>query len=164
MSKDIQRRLSRLETNAASGGSTALGALVPDWPLEDQAEDLLEALLLHRCAGSVQACTDRQINVLGILHAFYRLPGGVGEYRMTSGIVVSLTNKGDDALDVRLSGNVSIEDLSEGVRKHVKRIDPEKQLARERWLYAHRDRPKQRLFLEKYRPLAVAMVRGEVAS
>jgi hypothetical protein len=164
LSRDIQRRLSKLETNAALEESTALGAIPPDWPLEDQAEDLLEALLLHRCGGSAQACTDRQINVLGILHAMYRLPGGVGEYRMPSGVVVSLTDNGDDVLDIRLSGNVSIEDLPDSVQRHIKRIEPDKQPERERWLYARRDQPKQRLFLEKYRALAVAMVRGEVAS
>jgi hypothetical protein len=144
--RGMKRRLKNLEEFATPDEVATIG--LPDWPLEEQAKNLLEALLVHRCAGTIQACTDREINVLGILHAFYRLPGGVGEHRMASGAVVSLTKDGEGILDVHLSANVSIEDLPEGVRRHVKRIDPEKQPARERRLYELRDYPGKQHLLE----------------
>src|SRR5215210_1722173 len=154
----MQRRLNKLEELATPYETSPLVAF-PDWPLDDQAEDMMEALLLHRCPGSVQLCTDREINVLGILHAFYRLPGGEGKYQMASAAVVSLTEAGEGIFDISLSGDVSVEDLPEGVQRYIERIDPGQQPVRERWLYEQRDRPRQHLFLEKYSSLAVEMVR-----
>lgn len=159
MSRGMQRRIDRLEELAGSYETSPLAAF-PDWPLDDQAEDMMEALLLHRCAGSVQLCTDREINVLGILHAFYRLPDGEGDHQMTSGAVVSLTRNGPQ-FDISLSGDVSAEDLPEDVQKCIERMDPDEQAARERWLYEHRDHSRERRFLEEYGSLAVEMVRGE---
>jgi hypothetical protein len=159
VSRNIQRRLNKLEELATPYESSPLVAF-PDWPFDDQAEDMMDALLLHRCAGSVQLCTDREVNVLGILHAFFRLPDDEGEHQMASGVVVSLARNGSK-FDICLSGNVSVEDLPKGVQRHIQRIDPEKQPERERWLYEQRDRPRQRSFLEKYSSLAVEMVRGE---
>jgi hypothetical protein len=155
----MQRRIDKLEELATPYETSPLVAH-PDWPLDDQAEDMMEALLLHRCAGSVQLCTDREINVLGILHAFFLLPDDEGEHQMASGAVVSLTRNGSK-FDISLSGNVSVEDLPEDVQRHIERFDPDKQPARERWLYEQRDRPRQHLFLEKYGSLAVEMIRGE---
>lgn len=126
----MQRRLNKLEELATPYGTSPLAAF-PDWPFDDQAEDMLNALLLHRCAGSVQLCTDREINVLGILHAFFRLPDDEEEHRMASGAVVSLTRNGPQ-FDISLSNNVSIEDLPKSVQRYIKRIDPDEQPARER--------------------------------
>ena len=141
VTRDMRCRLERLEGFAGFAPDEVATIKFPDWRLKEQAKDLLNALLIHRCAGTVQVCTAREINVLGILHAFYRLPGGLGEHRLASGAVISLTKDGDGILDVHLSANVSIDDLPEGVRRHVKRIDPKKQPARERRLYELRDYP-----------------------
>jgi hypothetical protein len=118
----MQRRLNKLEELATPYESSPLAAF-PAWPLDDQAEDVLDALLLHRCAGSVQLYTDREINVLGILHTFFRLPDAEGEHQMASGAVVSLSDN-HGVLDIRLRGNVFVEDLPKDVQRHPERIDP----------------------------------------
>jgi len=42
---------------------------------------------------------------------------------MASGAVVSLSDN-HGVLDIRLSGNVFVEDLPEDVQRHIERIDP----------------------------------------
>ncbi len=60
MSRDLNRRLERLEVNA-------LPLDLPDWPEEEQIVDLLEALHLHRIAATVQLATDRELRLVDAL-------------------------------------------------------------------------------------------------
>lgn len=154
----IGQRLRKLEEQTKS----STGGFPPGWDFGDQVEEMLEALLVHGCAKTRQLCTDREINVLGAMHAFWRLPGGTGEHCFPSGAVATWSDNEDGTSSLALSRGVSVEDLPEEVQKRVERMEPEKQQVRERWLYNQRGRPdERRLFLEKYRRLAVAWVRGE---
>ncbi len=56
--RDLSRRLEALEERVAPED-------FPDWPLEEQAEDMLEKLLVHTCTRTVYPATDRELNVLG---------------------------------------------------------------------------------------------------
>jgi hypothetical protein len=138
LSRDIQRRLSRLETNAASEESTALGAMPPDWPLEDQIEAVLDALRLHRIAGTKQLATDRQIHLMGLACVADALGEEGGEHAFFSGLIVALTPDADGGFRVDAPRLIRVEDLPEGVREHFERMDPAEQPERERWLYEHR--------------------------
>ncbi len=60
MSRDLNRRLEKLEVNA-----TPLD--LPDWPIESQLDDVLEALHIHRIAGTAQLATDREIRLVDAL-------------------------------------------------------------------------------------------------
>ncbi len=163
MGRDLSRRLEALEERAAP--EEAPEGFPDDWPLEDQAEDMLEKLLAHTCTRTVYPATDRELNVLGLLHAYFCLPGGVGEYRFpSSGVVITLSDNGEDGTqDVGLSGNVCVEDLPEAVQERVERMSPHEQPERERYLHELHDHPepKRGTFLEKYAGFAVGIVRGE---
>ncbi len=60
MGRDLSRRLEKLEEGAAPLD-------LPDWPEEEQIVDLLEALHLHRIAGTVQLGTDRELRLVDAL-------------------------------------------------------------------------------------------------
>ncbi len=96
----LRRRLEKLEE-----GVTPLD--LPDWPIEDQLEDVLEALRIHRIAGSAQLATDREIRLM------------------------AMACSGEE-----ITGFVGIEDLPEGVCEYFERMDPAEQPAREMWLHA----------------------------
>lgn len=131
---DLQRRLEALEKELSP--ASADGAF-EDWPAEDQLEDILDALRVHRCGGTVYPATDRELSILSGLHAYHELEesGGVGELQLPSGAVVSLKDAGDGLRDLSTSGVVLGSDLPEGVREYVERMEPSKQTDRERFLY-----------------------------
>ncbi len=56
----LRRRLEKLEE-----GATPLA--LPDWPIEEQLDDVLEALRVHRIAGTAQLATDREIRLVDAL-------------------------------------------------------------------------------------------------
>ncbi|MDP9485596.1 MAG: hypothetical protein M3Q49_07370 [Actinomycetota bacterium] len=101
MGRDLSRRLEKLEEGAAPLD-------LPDWPIEDQLDDVLEALRIHRIAGTAQLATDREIRL------------------------VAMACSGEE-----ITGHVRVEDLPEGVREHFERMAPDEQPARERWLHAN---------------------------
>ena len=138
-----KRLLARLEDLEARAVGADPFRDFPDWSIEDQVEEVRDALRLHRIASTAQLATDRQIHLMGLLCAREELPGGEGEHRFPSGVVVSWSNNGDETWKVSASGYVSIEDLPEGVREHFKRMDPVEQPERERWLYADRHRARE---------------------
>lgn len=141
----LRRRLQKLE------GSAGPEEQLPDWPLEEQAQDVMDSLEIHRMGGTKQLATDREINVLGILYAAGELPGGMGEYRFRSGVVVTLTDNGSDTPSASLSGDVSLEDLPDEVGRHFERMDPDKQPERERWLHkTWRQRKERRAETERF--------------
>ncbi len=138
MAGGLERRLEDLE--AREGGNLEEFA---DWPIEDQLEQVLDALRMHRITDTAQLATDRQIHLMGLLCAREELPDGEGEYRFPSGLVVSWTSYADDTCSASASGYVRVEDLPEGVREHFERMDPVKQPERERWLYGDRHRARE---------------------
>lgn len=113
----------------------------PDWPFDLQVDDTLCYLEFHqRFRSPPQGFTDRQINILGALYALEMLGGEAGEYNLpASGVVVTWQRSGaEDALTASWSGNVSVEDLAEGVREYVKRMPAAEQPKREAFLYERR--------------------------
>lgn len=113
----LRDRLGRLEDLAG----VDLGQREP-WPVEDQLEDVLNALWLHKCGGSVYPATDRELRLIAAACA--------GE---------------------TITGDVRPEDLPEGVREYFERMDPAKQPGRERWLYEHRRLPAEPAGRERVR-------------
>ncbi len=143
--RDLERRVERLEEHHAP----ALLGKFPDWPLEDQAEDVLDMLRWYRRFHSDHAvrypATDREIHLLGLLwaeHALGEEEGGVCEF--PSGLAVTLTAEpGDGGFRVEAPRAVRVEDLPEEVGAYFERMDPEKQPERERFLYDDRHRSKK---------------------
>lgn len=134
----IQGRLEALEARC-----TPAPGDFPDWPLEDQFDDVVHALRVHQAGGTAQLATDRQIHLMGLLCASDELPNGFGEHRFPSGTVVVWTDNGGDTLDIGASGYVRVEDLPEGVREHWERMDPDEQPDREQRLYEGRHATKE---------------------
>lgn len=132
---NIRRRLEALEglTNPHE---------FPDWPFEDQMEELGQRIRsywrFHKSWENRQAVTDREIRLLGLLFSLNELPGGVGEYRFPSGVVVSWTDNGDDTHTAGASGYIRFEDLPETVRAYVYKMDPAEQPKRDQRLYDER--------------------------
>lgn len=108
MGRDLSRRLEKLEEDA-------LPSDLPERPIEDQLDDVLEALRIHRIAGTAQLATDRELRL------------------------VASACSGEE-----VTGDVRVEDLPEGVREHFERMDPDEQPARERWLHANWSAAKER--------------------
>ena len=73
MGRDLSRRLEKLEEHS-------LPFDLPDWPIEDQLEDVLEALRIHRIAGTTQLATDRELRLVDTLVSRGELPEWVREY------------------------------------------------------------------------------------
>ncbi len=69
----LRRRLEKLEE-----GATPLD--LPDWPIEEQLDDVLEALRIHRMGGTVQLATDRELRLVDALIARGDLPEWAREY------------------------------------------------------------------------------------
>lgn len=128
---NLRRRLEKLEEGARPERRLA------DWPLEDQMEDVLSALQVHRWGGTKQLATDRQIRLMGILCAMRELDGDSGEYRFPSGLTVTLTpdENSDSGLRVDAPRPIRVEDLPEDVGRYFERMDPADQPERERWLH-----------------------------
>ena len=126
----IRRRLEALEAQALP----AIGEW-PDWPLEDQLEEVFSCLRVHRAGGTRQLATDRQIHLMGLLCALWELPGGAGEHTFPSGLVVAWSDNADATKRCEATGLVGVEDLPEGVREYWERMDLKKQPERERELY-----------------------------
>lgn len=134
----LDRRLERLETQA----SAELPVLwnPHQWPLDEQLEDVRCYLDFHGRFKTTAVCTDREINLLGLAAAYEALGGEAGEWEAPSGGVVSLEENGDGTFGVHLSSNLAVEDLPEGMREYVERMDPARQAERDRWLYEHHRR------------------------
>ena len=127
----IRRRLEALEAQTLP----AIGEW-PDWPLEDQLEEVFSCLRVHKAGGTHQLATDRQIHLMGLLCALWKLPGGTGKHTFPSGLVVTWSDDEDGTK--RCEATDLVEDLPEGVRGYWERMDPKKQLERERELYGLR--------------------------
>ena len=138
-SSGIRRRLEALEAHRAPASRD-----FPDWPIEDQFDDVVDALRVHKAGGTAQLATDRQIHLMGLLCARDNLPGGFGEHRFPSGAVIVWIDNEDGTVDVGASGYVRVEDLPDGVREYWERMDPDEQPDRERWLYEGRHAAKDR--------------------
>ncbi len=138
MGRDLSRRLERLEGQA----SEELSALWSpyQWSPDEQLEDVQGYLDFHRRFKTTAVCTDREINLLGLAAAYKELEGEAGEWRAPSGAVVSLEDNGDGTFGVHLSSNLTVEDLPEGMREHVERMDSACLAERDRWLYEHHRR------------------------
>lgn len=111
----------------------------PDWHLTDQLYDALDSLRSHRITNSAQLATDREIHNMGLLCAYWELPGGVGEYSFPSGVSVTWIDNGDGSRSVTASEYIRVEDLPDGVREHFERMEPERQAKRDLWIYEMRD-------------------------
>lgn len=121
------RRLEALEALYRPAGWSA-----PSWPLDDQLEDAADYLALHRRFGSVAVCTDREVNLIGVLAALSEVRGG-GEWTGShSGEVVAFVEYGDETFSFEISGDLAVEDLPDHLRDHVSRMDPSLQPERER--------------------------------
>lgn len=129
MARDMAGRIDRLEALAHAEQEELLS-----WRPDDQLQDVLEILQVHRWGGSVYPATDREIRILGALHAYQQLPAGEGEYQLPSGAVVSLTDNADGTTSVSVRGRADVEDLPEGTREYVRRMDPDRQPERDRQL------------------------------
>ncbi len=68
---------------------------------------------------------------MGALEAHNRLPEGAAAYTFPSGATIAFTDSGK----AHISGRVEVEDLPEGIRPYVARMDRAKQPERERRLY-----------------------------
>ncbi len=105
----LSERLGRLEERRGSG-------LAPEeleaWPVENQLEDVIDALWLHRCGSYVYPATDRELRLM------------------------AMACSGEE-----ITGEVLPEDLPEGVAEYFERIDPAGQHERERYLYERRRLP-----------------------
>jgi hypothetical protein len=77
--KSIGARLERLEEYAQQRQDLPAHWPADEWPVEDQVEDVLDYLNFHRTFGTVALCTDREINLLGIVAAHEQL-GGAGDW------------------------------------------------------------------------------------
>lgn len=135
----MHRRLEALEQLAHP-----LGSIGDDWPLEDQLDDVMDALRVHRAGDTAQLAADRQIHLMGLLCARDELPNGFGEHRFPSGTIVTWIDNGDGTADVGASGYVRVEDLPDGVREYWERMDPDEQSEREQRLYEGRHAAKER--------------------
>jgi hypothetical protein len=132
----LGRRLERLEARA--GSELPVLWSPRQWPLDEQLEDVQGYLDFHRRFKTTAVCTDREINLLGLAAAYKELEGKSGAWLAPSGAVVYLEDNGDGTFGVDLSSNLAVEDLPEGMREHVERMDAARQAKRERYLYEHR--------------------------
>ncbi len=98
----LRRRLERLESELPSEPQDW-----PEWDFEDQIDSVLHGLRIHRAGGTTGQFTDREITILGILHANHRLEGESGEWELPSGAVVSVEHHGDGTASVNVEGRVS---------------------------------------------------------
>ncbi len=73
MSRNLKGRLEKLEEHTFPSD-------LADWPIEDQVEDVIEALYIHRIAGTVQLVTDRQLQLVDTLVSQGDLPEWVRGY------------------------------------------------------------------------------------
>jgi hypothetical protein len=147
----IHKRLERLETIAGDPAP----AQFPDWPLDDQLEDVADQLHLFMRFHSrdpVRYCaTDRELHLLGILCAGRDLGPDGGEYTFPSGLTVRLIpeegTEGERFL-IDTPRHIRAEDLPDWTREHFERMDPKDQARRDSWLYENRH------YLKKSRELA----------
>lgn len=148
----IEGRLRRLEERAAARAAASPLDGFPDWDLDDQIDDVLDVLRLHRIVGARgELVTDRQIHVMGIACASWALSAELGEERFAeeggehafpSGAAVSFAPEGD-GWRVAAAGPIVLEDLPDGVLEHWERMDPAEQPERELWLYGYREQAKR---------------------
>ncbi len=68
----LRHRLEKLEEHALPN--------LPDWPIEEQLVDVLEALHIHRIAGTVQLASNRELGLLDTLISEGALPEWTREY------------------------------------------------------------------------------------
>lgn len=133
----LENRLERLEREARPQGVTEF----PDWPLEDQLEDVAHKFMLrrkaHRPGEAPYTATDRETHLLGLLIASGELGEEGGEYVFPSGLVVALASGEDGSAGLRADAErfVVVEDLPEWARDYWVRLDPEKQPAHDRLLH-----------------------------
>lgn len=141
--KRVDVRIADLEARFEPARQVAEG--FPDWLLDDQVGQVLNALAVHRAGGTAQLATDREIHLLGLLCAREALlregalpKEGTGEHRFPSGVVVSWTENSDGSASAAATSQITVEDLPEGVREHIERMNPLSQPERDLWLYQHR--------------------------
>ncbi len=132
----LDRRLERLEEQARDDLPVLWNP--PEWPLDEQLKDVRAYLDFHRRFKTTAVCTDREINLLGLAAAYKELEGKPGSWVAPSGAVVYLEDNEDGTFGVDISSNLVVEDLLEGTREHVERMDPTRQAERDRWLYERR--------------------------
>lgn len=135
----LERRLEALEELATPQNIQEW----PDWDFQDQLEGIVYMLRdyqrFHPDGKVRYQATDREIHLMGLVCALWELPGGMGEHRYPSGVVVEWTEADDDGMQrVEAPGHVPLDDLPEEVRRHFERMDPAKQLEREHFLYENR--------------------------
>jgi len=121
----VRSRLKRLERAALGGGTE------PPRSPNSLITHVLDTIQVHKWGRSVYQATDAEINIVGMLEAHNRLPDGAGEYTFPSGATIAFTERGE----AYISGRVEVEDLPEGIRPYVERMDPARQPERERRLY-----------------------------
>jgi hypothetical protein len=124
----LEKRLERLE--AATGETSS----PPERP--NLVTHVLDIIEVHRQGRSVYPATDTEINVIGGLVAFNKLPDKAGAYTFPSGATITFTGPSSrGTYQAYITGRVEVEDLPEGLREYIRRMDPAKQPERERRLY-----------------------------
>jgi len=124
----IEKRLERLEAAASETRSEPERLSL--------VRHLLETIRVHKQGRSVYSATDTEINVIGGMVAFGKLPDKAGAYTFPSGATITFTNSGDGSTyQGYITGRVEVEDLPVGLREYITRMDPAKQPERERRLY-----------------------------
>jgi len=73
VSRNLKGRLEKLEEHT-------LPPDLPEWPEEEQIVDVLEALRIHRIAGTAQLATDRELRLVDTLIAQGDLPAQARDY------------------------------------------------------------------------------------
>ncbi|MDP8951831.1 MAG: hypothetical protein M3N18_06290 [Actinomycetota bacterium] len=134
----LRRRLGRLEELLPEPTRW------PEWDFEDQIDSVLHGLRIHRAGGTAGQFTDREITILGILHANRQLEGEPGEWELSSGALVSVEHNGDGTASVDVEGRIAVEDLPDDMRGYVERMHPDKQETHERKLYEGHEQAKER--------------------
>jgi hypothetical protein len=93
---------------------------------------VLDVIQVHKWGGSVYDATDAELNTIGMLYAGNEVAGDgfPGVYEFPSGATITFPEPGK----AYITGRVEVEDLPEGLRQYLVRMDPAKQPARLRQL------------------------------
>jgi hypothetical protein len=119
----LEKRVGRLE---------ALVGEAPTPPARPSlVKHVLETIRIHKWGRSVYPATDHELNIMGMLEAGNHFSGASGEYTFPSGATITFTEAGS----AYITGRVEVEDLGEGLREYVERMEPAKQAERLRRLY-----------------------------
>ena len=145
--KKVAQRVAKLEGHVLPAPPSELLRAWPGWPLIDQLEAVTASLSLHQNGRSRYLATDREITLSGLASALAHVGLQGGRHVFESGLAVVVSrdeSASPDGYGFRLETPrpIRVSDLPTGVKEFFRRMPPERQPERERFLYENRHRAK----------------------